>query len=949
VIRIVSLWVSLCLVLVATSVALLGQASAINGQITGTVLDGSGAAIGGATVRIANVNTGYTQEGVTTSTGLYRFALLPLGSYEVTAEAQGFGPAKRVNIPVNAGATVTIDFALAVSAVSTEVIVTDAAPAVDPSRIDLGSTLSNNAIVNLPLVSRNPFNFILQQPNVSGRGNTEFGVPRKVNANGFNGRINYQLDGSNNVQSDRAGIRLMPVSNTWVEEVQQVNNGFAPEFGNTVGTVFNTITKSGSNRTTGEAGYIFRRTPFSAAPALLAPGRPAPDVNVDSLFGNVGGKLVKDKLFWFGAYERVNRDLPNPVAVSPANLSQLGLPASFADAIPFRQEVTFFMGKLDWQINDANRLSIRYNGHRNDSPFNGGGGLTLIDRTFKFVDRSHGVAAQLISVLSSRSINEFRFQTPYRSQQNQVFEGSGTGPAISIAGVANFGAPVNAGFNYTEVTPEISNNFSHNLSTHSLKFGVNWRTIRDTNIASTFATFTFPNVAAYLAARDGSAPRGYANFQQTLGEPRIEYNSHFTSLFAQDSWKPRANLTITYGLRYDLYVPPQANTESPFEFSRSFRVDRNNFAPRVGVAWGLGKTVLRASGGFFFDPFQTDVYRRALLNNGTPQFFNVSLTPTNALAPNFPDVFAGTPSQVLGGIRDINTVSPDFANLYSGNANVSISRELGSNFGITATYLFTRGNRLPIYRNINLGLTGNTLADGRPIFGGTRPFAGFANILSTESVGQSVYNGLNVTLTKRYSGGLEFFGTWTWSHAIDDAPEQNNIDSGAFLLSDPTNRRRDRGPSLSDRRHAFNANAVWNPSVSVASGFWGYLLNNNRFSVANVIQSGEVFNVGSNRILNGDPSTGVAFQRPLFLGRNTLRAPGTWETNMRYSRIFPIGERLRPEFFAESTNIFNRTNVTDINAAAQVDAQGMMTAPPPQAWTAALDQRLIQFGIKFVF
>ncbi len=941
--------VSLWLALWPGSLSLMGQASAINGQIIGTVLDASGAAVGGATVRINNVNTGFTQEGLTESTGLYRFPLLPLGTYEVTAEAQGFSSAKRVNVPVNAGATVTIDFNLAVSAVSTEVIVTDAAPVVDPSRIDLGSTLSNNAIVNLPLVSRNPFNFILQQPNVSGRGNTEFGVPRKVNANGFNGRINYQLDGSNNVQSDRAGIRLMPISNTWVEEVQQVNNGFAPEFGNTVGTVFNTITKSGSNRTTGEVGYIFRRTPFSAAPALLAPGRPAPEVNVDSLFGNAGGKLIQDKLFWFGAYERVNRDLPNTVSVSPASLSAIGLPASYADAIPFRQQVAFFMGKVDWQINNANRLSVRYNGHRNDSPFNGGGGLTLIERTFTFVDRSHGVAAQLISVVSARSINEFRFQTPYRSQQNQTFEASGTGPAVTIAGVANFGSPTNAGFNYTEVTPEISNNFSHNLSTHSLKFGVNWRTIRDTNIASTFATYTFPNIAAYLAARDGLTPRGYTNFQQSLGEPRIVYNSHFTSLFAQDSWKPRANLTFTYGLRYDLYVPPQANADSPFEFSRSFRVDRNNFAPRIGLAWGLGKTVLRASGGVFFDPFQTDVYRRALLNNGTPQFFNVSVVPSNAIAPSFPDVFTGVPSQLAGGIRDINTVSPDFANLYSTNANVSISRELGSNLGVTATYLFTRGNRLPIYRNINLGLTGNTLADGRPIFGGTRPFAGFANILSTESVGQSVYNGLNLTVTKRYSSGLEFFGTWTWSHAIDDAPEQNNIDSGAFLLSDPTNRRRDRGPSLSDRRHAFNANAVWSPSLSSASGFWGYLANNNRLAIATVVQSGEVFNVGSNRILNGDASTGVAFQRPLFLGRNTLRSPGTWETNIRYSRVFPIGDRLRPEFFAESTNIFNRTNVTAINGAAQVDLQGAIVTPPSQAWTGALDQRLIQFGLKLVF
>jgi hypothetical protein len=122
--------------------------------------------------------------------------------------------------------------------------------------------------------------------------------------------------------------------------------------------------------------------------------------------------------------------------------------------------------------------------------------------------------------------------------------------------------------------------------------------------------------------------------------------------------------------------------------------------------------------------------------------------------------------------QTINTVDPTFATLYSGNANVSISRQLTTDMSLTGTYLFTRGNRLPIFRNINLVPSGATLADGRPIFSTTaRVYPGFGNILSAESVGQSVYNGLNVMLTKRFSHGFELFGAYTWSHAIDDAPE----------------------------------------------------------------------------------------------------------------------------------------------------------------------------------
>src|SRR5260370_32993060 len=131
--------------------------------------------------------------------------------------------------------------------------------------------LSNNSIETVPLLSRNPYNFILLQPNDSARPNTEFGVPRKINANGFTDRINYELDGSNNTQSDRAGIRLLPISDTFIGEVQQVSNGFAPEFGNTTGTVFNAITKSGTNVLHGEAAYLFRRTDFSARSTLLKP------------------------------------------------------------------------------------------------------------------------------------------------------------------------------------------------------------------------------------------------------------------------------------------------------------------------------------------------------------------------------------------------------------------------------------------------------------------------------------------------------------------------------------------------------------------------------------------------------------------------------------------------------------------------------------------------------
>jgi hypothetical protein len=939
---------------VISAPACYGQASAANGEINGTVTDPSAGGIAGATVQVTNIDTGFKQSAKTADSGFYRFTVLPLGTYNVEVQATGFADTFHTGIVVNAGAIRTEDVTLQVGTTVTRVEVAASAVMTDPSRVDLGTTLGNRTIMNLPLVSRNPYNFILFQPNVSGRANTEFGVPRKLNANGFNGRINYQLDGNNNTESDRAGIRLVPISNTYVEEVQQVINGFAPEFGNTVGTVFNTITKSGTNDFHGEAGYIFRRTPMSARPKLTPASSPTPEVNVNDWLADIGGRIKRDKLFFYGSFEHVTRDLPAVVTVPAATIAQLGLPASYANPWPFNQDVYFYMAKGDWMINQKNRLSVRYNYFRNNSPYNNDnvGGQYLVSRAYLFQDRSHVGAIQLISTLSSRAVNELRFQTPYRHQEQNRFDATGSGPALVVSGVAFFGGPNQVGFVFSEMTPELLDNFSYDTSAHTIKVGFGLRWIRDEQVQATAATYTFPSIPAYLSAVSGATPMSYSQFTQTYGNPTIDYNSLFGGWFAQDTWKPARNLTLTYGVRYDVYRPPSANGSSPFPYSQHFRTDKNNFGPRLGIAWGLGaeeKTVIRASTGFFYDPPQTDVYRRALVNNGLPAFFSISATPSVPYAPAFPNVFTSVPGGFNVPAGDIITVSPDFATMYSYNANLTISHELARNLLVSASYLYTSGTRLPVYRNINLVPSGAFLADGRPIFGSARVYPGFANILSAESVGKSNYNGLNVNLQKRFSHGIEFAAYYTWSHAIDDAPEQNNIDASNFLLEDPTNRRRDRGNSLTDKRHSFNMTGVFAPEFKLSNSTGNYLANHNQLAIGLVAASGDLFNIGSNRILNGDSSTSATFQRPLYIGRNTLRAQAPVELNVRYSRFFPIKERYRAEFLAESTNLFNTLNVTGVNSTAQVDPAGNILVPASGAATAARDQRLIQLGARFHF
>lgn len=939
---------------------LFAQSAAINGQIEGTITDPSGAVVPNAKVEVVNETNGYKRSSDSDAAGLFRFPLLPLGAYSINVEASGFNPQKLTIASLSAGQTATVNVTLSVGAITRSIEVTDAAPVVEPARTDIGSTVSSNSIQNLALVSRNPYNFILIQPNVSGSPNVEFGVPRKVNANGFTDRINYQIDGGNNTQSDRAGIRLTPFSNTYIAEVQQVNNGFAAEFGNTTGTVFNAITKSGGNQFHGEAAYLFRRTDMVARSTLLARTANKPTQNVDNEYVNVGGPIQKDKLFFFGAWEKVKRDLPNPVTVPAASIASLGLPARFAQAIPFAQDVTFVLAKADYQLSDNHRLSGRYSYFRNESPYNNGGGLTLESQTYLFKDRAPAVALQLISTFSPSLVNEFRFNMPRRYQRQVAGDFTATGPTINVTGVANFGGSDQTGLRFIETTPQFNDNLTYNRKTHTYKFGVDFRTIRDEQVSPTFARYTFPSIAAYQAALNGTATRGYNTYAQAFGNPEFKYNSLFTGIYLQDSWKIKPNFTVNYGVRYDVYKLPAPNETAPVTTSRQFNMDKNNFAPRVGLAYSLGKdqkTVIRVNGGMFYDSPQTNVYFRALRDSGAPQFFTLSTASTAAFAPAFPAVLSSLPTGFNLPTQDVVTVSPNFRTLYSGNANLQITREIAHNLAVTVGYLYTKGSKIPVYRNINLIASGRTLEDGRPIFGTGRVDSRFNNISTVETVGNSNYNGLNLSVNKRFAQGYEFFSSYTWSHAIDDAPEQNVLDTAAgasatnMSPSDPTNRRRDRGNGLSDRRHVFNASAVLQPSVKTGQKAVDYLLNKNRVSLMFVARSGDIYNLGSNQNLVGDATIPNSLQRPLYVGRNTIRGQSVYQMDLRYSRLFPVGERWKPEFFAEFWNLFNHSNVTGVNAIANVNAAGAITSLPVNYLnqTAALDPRLAQIGFKLAF
>ena len=198
------------------------QSQSINGTIRGLVSDPTGAAIAGATVTVKNLDTGYTRLVNADANGLYIAPDLPIGTYSVSSQSQGFAPLIQTGIHLGPGSSAVIDEQLKPGSTATEVQVTGDAPILEPARFDLGRTIDSVETQNLPLTSRNPYNFILFQPGVSGHPNPENGIPRTLNTNGLVDRVNFQLDGMVDTETDRYGLRLFAISDSYVQQIETI-------------------------------------------------------------------------------------------------------------------------------------------------------------------------------------------------------------------------------------------------------------------------------------------------------------------------------------------------------------------------------------------------------------------------------------------------------------------------------------------------------------------------------------------------------------------------------------------------------------------------------------------------------------------------------------------------------------------------------------------------------
>jgi hypothetical protein len=960
-------WILSVVLALAAALPARAQSQSTTGSIEGTVVDTSGGVLPGVTVTATNVNTGSERAVVTNADGLYRLVLLPLGQYRVVAELPGFKKFEQTGLTLRAGETAVANVTLTVGAVQETVQVTADVPITEPGRIELGRTITADEFKNLPLVSRNSFNFGLLQPNVTGYEDVEFGASR-LNANGSQMRTNYQIDGSSASQKNRAGLRMFQPSEIMVQEVQVTTSGFAPEFGQTTGMVYNVITPSGTNQYRGEATYRFRRKDFSARPFTLAATAPKPDTHVDDVAGSFGGPIRADKLHFFTGYEYANHDLSadRVITVTPATAALLGLSAdALGDGVvPAVQTVNMFVGKADYQVAPGSRLSARWSLFNNRTPENIGSTTNGVPNTrevaFDFQDRMDNVGVQLTSALGASKLNEFRFAYGRRDNPLVASAVSGPGPSVTVTGVANFN-----GVRYAPNTPvfleryyQIIDNFNFIRGTHNLKFGVDSQVIHDERGFDMTALYTFPSTAAFLAAKSGADPFSYTQLQQNVGDGSLSYGQAYLSVFAQDDWRLSSRFKVLYGIRYDQFRVPAGDPTAPLPQSREFRTDNNNFGPRAGFVWALdsdSRTVVRGSTGVMFESPLGGFYEDALLQNGNPRLLSVASRPGQVGAPAYPTTFSSIPAGVAppGSLRTVNL---DYSTQYAWLTEFQVERALTGSLSAGAAYVNATGRNLPLVASVNSVPTGATLPDGRPIYStalspATRIDPNFDIIREVQSTGRSQYNALTLSLSQRMTGGLLFNAFYTLSKALD-----NGVIGGTYVIgstdasgvSDPSNLDRDYGYTSWNQTHTFVGTAVIAPTFA-GSSVWHTLANNNQAGVIIQVNSGLPYNIRSNLDLNLDGVTDA--DRPNFVARNSGTL-GTFATvDLRYSRFVPISGALRAEVLAEFKNLFNHQNVRAVNSVVTTDTLGNPRSPIPDEFplTQTYEPRQFQLGFRLRF
>ena len=765
--------------------------STTDGAIGGTVYDAVGAVVPNATVVVHNNGTNAEQQVATDSSGYYRVRQLQPATYTVTVNSAGFAAYKAENVTVQVGSLTDISPRLGVAGSAETVSVTGETPEVNTTTADFAPVVDSTQIENLPINGGRWSNFVLLTPGVvndsNGFGLVSFrGMSTLLNNNTVDGADNNQAFFSEERGRTRAGYST---PKTAIQEFQVNTSNYSAEYGRSAGGVINTVTKSGTNSYHSEMYFYDRdndwgaKNPFTLVPIQTSPGVFTPTIvkpkDWRKMSGiGIGGPIIKDKLFFYFTYDWYLRNFPGVAspstptnffaAPSQANINllatRLGVtPAqaqtiynndfagltSMLGTVPRTGEQYIWLPKVDWQINQKNRMSFDVNRMRWASPSgiqtqtNNTRGIASFGNDF--VKDTWGVA-KLDTIITNSLANEVRVQygrdfeyenpqqpTPF--EFNNLVHSALFPSYVNPLGLPPDVASIPNGFEFgvptfltrphfpDEKRQQYADTVTWSHGNHNLKFGLDFTHVYDLseNLSTQFGSFTYGNSTGLfdfmtdLNKANGCSAVGtnapipcWSQYSQSFGPLGFNFTTNDYAVFGQDDWKIMPRLSLSLGMRweYEQLPSPFANlVNANVPQTGQFPSDKNNFGPRVGFAYdirGTGKQVLRGGWGLYYGRVINSTIFSALTSTAMPgSQFNFTFKPTDVGAPLFPQILAAQPNKA-GPAPNVTFFDKHFQLPQIQEIDLSFQQDLGWNSVLSVSYLGALGRELPDFTDVNI-------------------------------------------------------------------------------------------------------------------------------------------------------------------------------------------------------------------------------------------------------
>lgn len=886
------------------------------GVISGSVADPQGGVLPGATIVAVHVPTGRAYEAVAMADGRFIVQNVQVGGpYTVTVAMSGFRKSEQTGVFVNLGEERSLTFKLALESVTETVTVTAEAPTIDTTRAGAAANISGEVKETLPTISRSLIDIVRTNPyfNAITTNNTV----TAVSVAGRNARYNsIQIDGA--VNNDLFGLAetgtpggqtdTQPISLDAIAQIQLVVSPYDVRQGGFSGGGINAVTKSGTNKFTGTAFYFGRNQDWV--------GKGITDTKISSFsdkqFGaSVGGRLIENKAFFFGNADWGRRLTPTGFCISGCPQTFRGATADVdrffsilqnkygytvdnaKDEFSRTTDSDKFLGKVDINLNNRHRLTLRHNyvNGLNDIGGTGTSSYTTPDGFYRFRSKTNGSVAQLNSTFGN-AVNEFRVAyTRIRDRRGaQPFESKAfprttvrlaSGIQITV-GRENF----STANELDQDIVEVHDDFTILKGRHTITIGTHneFFQFRNLFIRDNFGTYTFNTLDFF---DQGLAQQFDYSYPVNPAKPDAAFGVRTLGLYVGDQWRWRSNVTLTLGARVDVPMFPDKPTANPvavanFGYATDTTPGGVRYSPRIGFNWDIesdGSQQVRGGVGMFSGrtPY---VWLSNQYGNTGIEFQRIGASNSNNNRIPYVTNAAGQPKTVTGATgssftNEIDLIDPDYKYPTLLRGNLAYDRNLPWGLVGSTEFLFTKNLQDVKYQNLNRDLQIGTQAlDGRPIF--TRDVTTLSDVIFlTNSSEGYTWSGL-AEVRRPFKDGWFFNASYLYGESkatMEGTSSQAASNWGNVLVpGDPNNPP--VGRSVYDPGHRVNFSASYEiPLFGGATGTASLYYSG---------QSGRPFTLRYFGDVNGDGRTGSSSNDLLYIPKSASEVAFTGGTYQQF-------------------------------------------------------------------